>query len=61
MTNEELVHEYQAGNREVIEQLYLQNSGMIEKIVRRYSGVEELEDLRQESYFGLVKAAEAIR
>ena len=58
MTNEELVHEYQAGNREVIEQLYLQNSGMIEKIVRRYSGVEELEDLRQESYFGLVKAAE---
>ena len=58
MTNEELVHEYQAGNREVIKQLYLQNSGMIEKIVRRYSGVEELEDLRQESYFGLVKAAE---
>lgn len=58
MTNEELVHEYQAGNREVIEQLYLRNSGMIEKIVRRYSGVEELEDLRQESYFGLVKAAE---
>ena len=58
MTNEELVHEYQAGNREVIKQLYLQNSGMIEKIVRRYSGIEELEDLRQESYFGLVKAAD---
>lgn len=58
MTNEELVHEYQAGNREAIEQLYLQNSGMIEKIVRRYSGAEELEDLRQESFFGLVKAAE---
>lgn len=58
MTNEQLVLEYQAGNMEVIEQLYLQNSGMIERIARRYGGLEELEDLRQESYFGLVKAAE---
>ena len=58
MTNEQLVHEYQAGNSEVIEQLYLQNSGMIEKVVRRYSESEELEDLRQEAYFGIVKAAE---
>ena len=58
MTNEELVNEYQAGDKAAIEQLYLQNSGIIEKIVRKYSGAEELEDLRQESYFGLVKAAE---
>lgn len=55
-TNEELVLEYQAGNKAVLEQLYLQNSGLIEKIIRRYSGVEELEDLRQESFFGLMKA-----
>ena len=58
MTNEQLVLEYQAGNREALEQLYLQNSGMIERIARRYGGLEELEDLRQESYFGLVKAAQ---
>ena len=58
MTNEELVIEYQTGNKAVIEQLYLQNRGMIEKIVRRYAGIEELDDLRQESFFGLVKAAE---
>ena len=56
-TNEELVLEYQAGNKAVLEQLYLQNSGLIEKIIRRYSGVEELEDLRQESFFGLMMAA----
>ena len=58
MTNEELVIEYQTGNKAVIEQLYLQNRGMIEKIVRRYAGIEEPDDLRQESFFGLVKAAE---
>ena len=58
-SNEELVIEYQkTGSRAALEQLYLQNSGLIEKIIRRYSGVEELDDLRQESYFGLVKAAE---
>ena len=58
MTNEELVIEYQTGNKAVIEQLYLQNRGMIERIARRYCEAVELEDLRQESYFGLVKAAE---
>ena len=58
MTNEQLVLEYQAGNREALEQLYLQNMKLIDKIIRRYGGAEELEDLRQESYFGIVKAAE---
>lgn len=58
-SNEELVIEYQkTGSRAALEQLYLQNSGLIEKIIRHYSGVEELDDLRQESYFGLVKAAD---
>lgn len=58
MTNEQLVLEYQAGNREALEQLYLQNMKLIDKIIRRYGSAEELEDLRQESYFGIVKAAE---
>ena len=58
MTNEQLVLEYQAGNREALEQLYLQNMKLIDKIIRRYGGNGELEDLRQESYFGIAKAAE---
>ena len=61
MTNEQLVLEYQAGNREALEQLYLQNMKLIDKIIRRYGGNGELEDLRQESYFGIVKAAEPIQ
>lgn len=58
MTNEELCTMYQQGTKEVIEDLYAQNAGMIEKIIRRYQGLEDLADLRQESYFGLVRAAE---
>lgn len=58
MTNEELCTMYQQGTKEVVEDLYAQNAGMIEKIIRRYQGLEDLDDLRQESYFGLVRAAE---
>ena len=61
MTNEKLCIAIQSGTgdkQQLLEQLYLQNVGMIEKIIRRYGGAEELEDLRQESYFGIVKAAE---
>lgn len=58
MTNEQLCVMYQSGNKEVIGDLYKNNSGLIEKIIRRYKGVEDLDDLRQESYFGLVRAAE---
>lgn len=57
-SNEELAIEYQeTGSRAALEQLYLQNSGMIEKIIRRYSTTDELDDLRQESFFGIAKAA----
>lgn len=58
MTNEELVNEYQAGDKAAIEQLYLQNSGMIERIIQHYQELEELDDLRQESYFAIMRAAE---
>ena len=58
MTNEELVLDYQSGNKDALEALYSQIIKMIEKIIRRYSGYEELDDLRQEAYFGIVKAAE---
>lgn len=60
MTNEELVLAIQAGHdvTENMEQLYNQNSGMIFKLTERYKGVEDLEDLRQEAYFGMVRAVE---
>lgn len=58
MTNEELVLEYRSGNKGVLETLYSQNIGMIERIIGRYKGVEDPEDLRQEAYFGLVRAAD---
>ena len=61
MTNEDLVLAIQAGTgarQKQLEQLYTQNAGMIEKIIRQYKGIEDPDDLRQESFFGLVKAAE---
>lgn len=58
MTNEELVIEYQNGNSDALEALYSQNIKMIEKVIRKYGGVEELDDLRQEAYFGIYRAAE---
>lgn len=58
MTNEELCLMYQSGNKEVIGELYKQNTGMVEKIIGRYKGVEDPEDLRQEAFFGLVRAVE---
>ena len=58
MTNEELVLAIQSGQREYLEQLYLQNTGMIEKIVRQFREQEAPEDLRQEAFFGIVRAAD---
>lgn len=59
MTNEELVKKIQEGEnvRENLEALYLQNIGMINRIVARYAGIEDPEDLRQEAFFGLERAA----
>lgn len=39
-------------------QLYDQNMGLINRIITRYKGLEDPEDLRQEAFFGIVKAAE---
>ena len=60
VTNEELALMVQSGNdkQKYLEQLYCQNYGMISKICRKYKEVEDLEDLLQESFFGLQKAAE---
>ena len=63
MSNEELVALYQNSESEadrqgILRELYLKNEGLIGKVASRYSGIEELDDLRQEGYFGLVTAAE---
>ena len=61
MTNEEICAMIKSGTGDrlkLLEQLYLQNAGMIEKIVRRYEEIEDPEDLRQESFFGIVRAAD---
>lgn len=60
MINEELVLAIQAGLDVTgnMEQLYNQNIGMIIKLTEKYKGIEELQDLRQEAYFGLVRAVE---
>ena len=63
VTNEELVLMVQSENdkQKCLEQLYFQNYGMISKICNKYKGIDNLEDLLQESYFGLCKAAEMWR
>lgn len=61
MTNEELVTLYQSGQKQYIEQLYQQNTGLLKKICNIFLGISsslEFEDLLQQSYFGLVAAAE---
>lgn len=57
-TNEELVTMYRNGADEkvILEQLYLLNIRLIDKLIKRYSGIEEMEDLRQEAFIGMTKA-----
>lgn len=57
MTNEELCERYQDGDREALEALYNQNRGLIGTIVRKYSALEDPDDLRQESFFAIRQAA----
>lgn len=60
MTNKELVNQIQKGinPRDNMEQLYRQNKGYIFKIARRYTYVDDIEELMQEAYFGLYEAVQ---
>ena len=60
MSNEELVFMIQQGGdrREAMEKLYKKNRGLIASIINHYHGRAEEEDLFQEAYFGIYKAAE---
>ena len=57
MTNEELCIRYQNGDAGALEDLYKQNKGLIETVIRKYSTIADLDDLRQESFFAIRQAA----
>lgn len=62
MSNEELVElikEYPARKGEYMEELYNQNRGIIYKIVKRFEGQAESEDLMQEAYIILDRTVTA--
>lgn len=58
MNNEELVAKIKEGNDMSGDmlQLWQQNQGFIRKMAAKYSGYAEIEDLKQEGYFGLYEA-----
>lgn len=62
MTNEDIVLEIQNGRDsegQLLYDLWNRNKGLIYKAVKRYEGRMEIDDLMQESYFAVVKAAES--
>lgn len=60
MTNEELVFliRHCDNTKEYFETLYNQNYGLIFDIAKHYAGVCDLDDLMQESFFGLAEAVD---
>lgn len=60
MTNEELVRKYQSGNQEALEELIKKNHRLVYSIALKYSfnGRNEIEDLVQEGFIGLLRAAD---
>ncbi len=59
MSNEELVALYQRGSSDALNKLCAQNKGFIHKLAKKYSNGDDFleEDLSQEGYLGLIKAA----
>lgn len=59
MSNEELVERIQNGENiaENMESLFMHNLTMIKRFVKPFSHCDDMEDLIQESYFGLLEAA----
>lgn len=61
MTNEELVKEYQEGNKETMSLIIEQNRGLVNLLVNQYYNLSEIsyldrDDLEQLGYIGLMKA-----
>ncbi len=58
MTNEQLVMEIKRGNKEKLNDLWVQVSDFIRSCAGEFNAGDLEEDLIQESYFGLLEAAE---
>ena len=60
MTNEQIVQQIQNGSdvTDNIQMLYAQNLPLIRRIVKPYTAYEDMEDLLQEAYFGLLQAVQ---
>lgn len=60
MTNEQIVQQIQNGSdvTDNMQMLYEQNLPLIRKIVKPYTAYEDMEDLLQEAYFGLLQAVQ---
>ena len=60
MSNEEIVKQIQQGidTKANYERLYTQNLPMIRKYVKMYSYYEDMQDLEQQAFFGLINAVE---
>ena len=58
MTNEQLVEEIKNGHSvtENMQLLYENNLPLIKRYIRKYTAYEDMEDLLQEAYFGLLEA-----
>lgn len=61
MTNEELVHEYQNGNHQALDELINQNNGLVYYFANKYFPISpkttmDMEDLVQEGWIGFVDA-----
>jgi RNA polymerase sigma factor (sigma-70 family) len=58
MSNEDIIQRIQQGERtqENLTLLWTSNSGLTHKVLNRYRGLADLEDLQQEAFLALVKA-----
>lgn len=64
LTNEQLVARIREGGDGVcydLEQLWLQNQGLIQTYVKKYKGLAECDDLTQEAYFALCDAVDSYK
>lgn len=60
-SNEDILLDINSGTgdrRELLGELYANNTRLILRLVRRYKHIEDLEDLLQEAFFGIARAAE---
>lgn len=61
MSNEELVKQYREGNKKALSELIEQNEGIVRKLAKKFKifgTCVEIDDLLQEGYIGLIKAAD---